>query len=136
MAGTTQKILLLVQMFPEALAQYLKITFVADQTDFQKVRDSILRYSNTERLADTYRGAKAMEIDNVNDDDGAGEEELDRPWEDKLAKVTQMLEDLNYMGKGKGKKGNGKGKKGEDGKGRKGEGKGKENRVCHWCQKI
>ena len=130
------KILLLVQMCLEALAQYLKITFVADQTDFQKVRDSILRYSNTERLADTYRGAKAMEIDNVNDDDGAGEEEIDQPWEDKLAKVTQMLEDLNYMGKGKGKKGNGKGKKGEDGKGRKGEGKGNENRVCHWCQKI
>ena len=33
------KILLLVQLFPEAQAQYLKITFVAGHTNFQKVRD-------------------------------------------------------------------------------------------------
>ena len=59
------KILLLVQLFPESVAQYVKITFVADQTDFQKVRDAVLRHSNTEKLADAYRGAKDMDVDNL-----------------------------------------------------------------------
>ena len=39
------KIILLVQLFPEAQAQYLKITFVAGHTKFQKVRDAVLSFS-------------------------------------------------------------------------------------------
>ena len=131
------KILLLVQLFPESVAQYLKITFVADQTDFQKVRDAVLRHSNTEKLADAYRGAKDMDVDNLVPGDEAW---TVTDWEEWYQTNEQNAEDLNYMGKGKGKGGKGKGKgksKGRDGKGDKGDGKGKgpEKRDCYWCGK-
>ena len=134
------KILLLVQMFPEAVAHHLKMSFVADQTDYQKVRDAVLRHANTERLADTYRGAKAMDVDNLEPGEGAW---TAKNWEELWEHSEETAEELNYMGKGKGKGKGGKGKggkgKGKDGKGKddnKGDGKGRtETRICHWCKK-
>ena len=132
------KILLLVQMFPEVVAQYLKISFVADQSDYQKVRDAVLRHANTERLADTYRGAKAMDVDNLE----PGEDSWTiKDWEEWYQQIDPTAEEVNYMGfKGKGKngrgKGKGKGKEGAKGKGKDGKGKGPEKRECYHCGKI
>ena len=38
------KILLLVQLFPATQAQYFKISFMAGQTNFQKVLDTVLNF--------------------------------------------------------------------------------------------
>ena len=71
------------------------------------MRDTVLSFSNNERVADTYRGVKAMEVDNV-DNDEKNQEDTEQHWEERLAKATQLIEELSYMGKSGGKKAKGR----------------------------
>ena len=64
------RILLLIQLFPEDAARDLKIHYVSTVKDFYTTKDEILNFANTERLADTNRGTKPMDVDSIQEEDG------------------------------------------------------------------
>ena len=86
-----------------------------------------------------------MEVDAVEPETGAGKKEYtEEEWTNYIDTLTAQIEEINYMGAGKGwKGGKGKGRDGGKGKGGKGKdekgkgkgGKGKETRTCYHCQK-
>ena len=139
---SSTKIALLVQMFPEAHSKELKFRHVHGQSDFEKVRTSILNVAVVERLEQLSRGVKDMEVDHLNQPEETWTTSEWIAWNEKLAhEDDQKKVEADYLGKG-GKRGGGKsggkgkgGGKDSNGKDGKGKGKGKESRVCYWCQK-
>ena len=129
------RILLLIQLFPEDAARDLKIRYVSTAKDFYTTKDEILNFANTERLAETNRGIKPMDVDSIREEKWTTKEWMD--WQqDQEAEADNNVETVDYMGKKS--KGKGKGRNGGKGKGKssKGKGKGEETRSCHWCLKT
>ena len=110
--------------------------------DFEVVTGLLSTHANEHRLREG-RGRRDMEVDAVEPEAGA-KEYTEEEWTSYVDTLTAQIEELKYMGAGKGWKGKGKGRDGSKGKGGKGKdekgkgkgGKGKETRTCHHCQKI
>ena len=133
------KIGMLLKILPEAYRKELTLKFTLGERNFQKMADSIMGFSNDERIRDLgLYGQKDMDVDNL-ERARANEDYTEEEWAEYRTGLEAELEDLNYMGqrkgkgKGKGKKGKGKG---QGGKAPSGSDAGRETRACHWCQKV
>ena len=137
------KMPLLCQILPEENRKVLEQQYMLDKKlDFEVVTGLLSTHANEHRLREG-RGRRDMEVDAVEPEAGA-KEYTEEEWTSYVDTLTAQIEELNYMGAGKGWKGKGKGRDGSKGKGGKGKdekgkgkgGKGKETRTCHHCQKI
>ena len=136
------KMPLLCQILPEENRKVLEQQYMLDKKlDFEVVTGLLSTHANEHRLREG-RGRRDMEVDAVEPEAGA-KEYTEEEWTSYVDTLTAQIEELNYMGAGKGWKGKGKGRDGSKGKGGKGKdekgkgkgGKGKETRTCHHCQK-
>ena len=93
----------------------MKHRWIHGQKSFEKVRVDIMAMAVTEKLETMSRGAKDMEIDTVHAHEAAAPyprvradmvHTEDETWTTKeWLEWTQEEEQIDYMGKGKGKKG-------------------------------
>ena len=143
------KIPMLLKVLPESHKKDLELKFTLGERSYQKMASSIMGFANTERLRDQQLyGPKDMDVDLLQQGNEQGKEYTEEEYTTYRAELEQELEDLNYMGKGKGGKGGWQRKGGGKGGPRKGQPqqqpKGgdaaatprRETRTCNWCQKV
>ena len=93
----------------------MKDNWIHNQKDFQRARTDILAVAVAERLEILNRGVKAMDVDSLGENlKTTGAEEQDSWTTKEWLEWTQEEEQIDYMGKSKGKS-RGKGKRGKGG---------------------
>ena len=100
---TEWKIPLRSQLLPDAHRENLKMQYLMGQRDFEKMCDSLNAHANEHRLTEG-RGRKDMEVDAVDAEIGK-KEYTEEEWTNYIDTLTAQIEEINYMGAGKGWKG-------------------------------
>ena len=139
------KMPMLLDILPDQLQTEMEIKFSLGERDFQKMMENVVSYANEHRVLDS-RGRADMDVDTMNYQEPMYTAVQWQRWSDETygdGKGQGEYQDIDYMGKGKGKfggkyggkKGKGKGK----GNGGKPSGAGGKNNtnaiVCWWCDK-